>query len=241
MKVVMLWLLYIPATYKEFSMKILMIGILALSSSFASAQAISVADLSNLLTARKVSLEAVNPGMSKRVVTNASYLTETGKICSYTQTAVQSILKIEGDKLIILSDETFTPAASDACKEAQLEAFQEKVLSYEAKPSLAEDLADLQAANVSSITRAGEMITMVVNGVLSNEDGTTTTELVTLKYDLTKSSFKNLMSTQTKDYLTTTTDMPDIDVSAANLTDVVFCASDDENECVRGDFSDILF
>jgi len=63
----------------------------------------------------------------------------------------------------------------------------------------------------------------------------------TYKYDLTKSSFKNIVSYQDKYSTATTSDIGDIDVNSFDLTKVLFCDSADSDECVEGDFSDILF
>lgn len=224
-------------------MKLFLLGVLAFTSSTVSAQNFSKADFANLLSQRRSVLEKVHIGMSKKVSTTATFLTETGNSCSYTQTAVQTILSIEGEKLIVLSDESFVPATSYGCQEAQLEAFTEKILFYEPKPSLQADLTALQESKVTYIARSGEIVTMMIDGEILNQDGTTSTEAVTLQYDLTKPSFKNLISTQTRDYVTLVTDVPDVNVNGLDLRNVVFCASSDPNEqdCVQGDFSDILF
>lgn len=224
-------------------MKALLVGILALGTSVVSAQALTKAQMATLLQSKKVTLEAINVGMSKSTVTTSAVILDDGTKCDYTQTSLQSILKIEGEKMIVFSRENFSPVLTPACTAAGLQAFQENVIFYEQKPSLTEDLQDLEASDVKSITKAGEIVTMVVNGLITNADGTTATELVTVKYDLTKSSFKNILLSQSPTVTAQTTDAADIDVNTVNLTDVVFCENNDadNSDCVRGDFSDILF
>lgn len=224
-------------------MKLLLAGILALGATSVSAQNLTKAQIATLLQGRKATLEFVNPGMSKTVVTTASVALEGGLKCDYRQTAVQSILKVEGEKIIVLSKETFQPAATQACIAAGIEAFEESVLFYEAKPALAQDLQELEASDLKSASRIGEVITMTVSGTLTNDDGSTSTELMTVKYDLTKSSFKSMILSQSPSFKIETSEMADIDVATVNLTDVVFCENNDgvKEDCVRGDFSDILF
>jgi hypothetical protein len=224
-------------------MKALLTGLLALATSSVFAQNLTKAQVASLLQSKKAILEAVNPGMSKTVVTNSSLSINDGPECDFRQTAVQTVLKIEGDRMIILSQEKFQPAATAACTAAEVEAFEESVLFYEAKPSVEQDIQDLNASDMKSASRIGDSLTMTVSGALTNDDGTTVNELLTVKYDLTKSSFKNLILSQTPSFKIETTDMPDIDVNTLDLHDVAFCENNDEDkeDCVRGDFSDILF
>ncbi len=224
-------------------MKAILVGILALGSSAAFAQNLTKAQLAAVLQSKKVVLEAVNAGMTKSMTTTSFATLEDGTKCDYSMTAVQSILKVEGDKIIVLSQEKFLPVQTPACVAGGMQPFQESVVFFEAKPTLAQDLQDLNESDVKSISRAGEIVTMTVNGVITNEDGTTANELVTVKYDLTKSSFKNLILSQTAAAKIETVDAADIDVSTVNLTDVVFCENNDgdNSDCTRGDFSDILF
>ncbi len=224
-------------------MNALLIGILALGSSVVSAQALTKAQFATLLQSKKTTLEAVNVGMSKSTVTTSSVVLEDGTKCAYTQTSLQSVLKIEAEKMIVLSRENFAPELSPLCAASGLQAFQENVIFYEPKPSLAADLEDLNASDVKSINKLGELVTMVVNGTITNADGTVASELVTVKYDLTKSSFKNLILSQSPKVTAQTTEVADIDVNLVDLTNVVFCANNDadNSDCVRGDFSDILF
>jgi hypothetical protein len=224
-------------------MKAMLIGILALGTSSAFAQNLTKDQFAKLLHSKKAQLEAVNVGMSKSTVTTSSVTLDDGTKCDYTQTALQSILRIDGDKMIILSKESFQPVANDVCTAAGIQAFQENVLFYEDKPSVDEDIKDLNESDVKSIVKAGDQVTMMVNGTLTNDDGTTTIELVTVKYDLTKSSFKNLILNQTPSVKVETTDAIDLDLTTVDLHDVVFCENNDadNSDCVRGDFSDILF
>lgn len=224
-------------------MKVMLVAIIALGTSSAFAQNLTKAQFSTLLQSKKASLEAVHAGMSKSAVTTAAVILEDGTKCDCRQTAQQSILRIDGEKMIILSKETFQPAVKAACQAAGLESFSEDVLFYEAKPTLAQDLQDLNESDVKTISKAGEIVTMTVSGTMTNEDGTTASELLTVKYDLSKSSFKNMLLSQSPSFKIETTDAADIDVNAVNLTDVVFCENNDgdKEDCVRGDFSDILF
>ena len=224
-------------------MKFIFLAVLTFSSSSIFAQSMTVPALAALMTEKKAMLEKVNPGMTKKLTTSASLQTTDGWTCNYTQTTIQTVLKIEGSKMIILSQEEFTPEVSNACSKLNLEGFKEKILFYETKPSLQEDLTELQASEASSIMRSGDLITMMVNGKTSNPDGSTVSEVVTVKYDLSKPSFKNLVSTETKNYKAIMTDMADTNLGTVDLKQVVFCASADsqDSECVEGDFSDILF
>ncbi len=224
-------------------MKVLLAGILALGTFSAFAQNLTKAQIATLLQSKTTILEAVNPGMSKVVVTTSSVTLEDGAKCEFRQTAVESILKIEGEKMIVLSQQTFQPRMSEACTLAGIEAFEESVLFYEAKPSVAQDIQDLNESDMKSAAKMGEILTMSVNGTITNEDGTSTTQLLTIKYDLTRSSFKNMIFNQSSEFKIETTDMADIDVATVDLTDVVFCENNDgvTEDCVRGDFSDILF
>ncbi|MES2527641.1 MAG: hypothetical protein V4598_11165 [Bdellovibrionota bacterium] len=224
-------------------MKAIIVGILALCTTTAFAQNLTKAQLATVLTSKKAVLENVKPGMSKSMTTTSFVALEDGTRCDYTQSSVQTILKLEGDKMIVYSQERFQPVLTAACAQSGMEAFQENVVFFEAKPTLAQDLKDLTDSDVKTIVRAGEIVTMTVNGVVTNADGTTASELVTVKYDLTKSSFKNLILSQSASLKVETAESADIDVNTVNLTDVVFCENNDadNSDCTRGDFSDILF
>ncbi len=178
--------------------------------------------------------------MSKKLSTFTKIPTEIG-FCEMRESAVQTVLKIEGDKIIVHSKENYAPAATPAC--AGFEASEVSVLFYEDKPSLASDLADLDAstADIRSIAKAGEIVSMNLSSVVTDDDGTTRTEAVSVRYDLSKPSFKNLIFTQDSTSTTTGEDMADIDVFSINLKKVLFCDSNDSDSCVEGDFSDILF
>lgn len=222
-------------------MKMLLTGILALSASATYAQSLTKDQLASLLTERKATLEAVNAGMSKKVVTTGVFSPGENVTCDYTQVAVQSVLKIEGDKIIVLSEEEFYPGNGLGCQ--GVEKSTQKVLFFDDKPSLADDLADLQASDVQSISRAGDVVTMVVNGTVTEEDGTEGTQSVTVKYDLTKPSFKNVLSTETKDLKSVTSEVGEKDLKTVDLKNVTFCPAADspEEDCTQGDYSDILF
>lgn len=191
------------------------------------AQSLDVNSLKGLLAQRKALLEKVNQGMSKKVTTITKYPTELGP-CEVTEISVQTVLKIEGDKMIVHSKESYSPATSSAC--AGFEAQTLGVIFFEEKPSLDKDIADLDeiAAQVKSITKAGEIVTLMLPDV-------------TVKYDLSKPSFKNTIFLQDKTSTMNVTDSADIDVYSIDLKKVLFCASADSDECAEGDWSDILF
>lgn len=224
-------------------MKLVLAGILTLGTGSVFAQNLTKAQLATLMQSKKAVLETVSIGMSKSLVTTSSVTLEDGTKCDYTQTSLQSILKIDGDRMIVFSQESFQPIATPECAAGGIQAFQENVVFFEPKPTLTQDLADLNTSDVQSIAKAGDLITMTVKGSITNDDGTTASELLTVKYDLSKSSFKNMLLSQSPSFKIETTDIPNIDVNTVNLTDVVFCENNDgdNSDCVRGDFSDILF
>jgi hypothetical protein len=211
-------------------------------SSTAFAQNMTAVGLKNLMTQRQASLEAVNAGMSKKLVHNAKLSVEGGE-CAYRLTTTQTILKIDGEKMLIFSREKFQPAATAICANAQITSNEDLVLFYEAKPSLALDLADVDASipTITSIVRAGEIITLNMNVDVPAEEegGVATKESLVVKYDLTKSSFRNTILTQGSDFSTTGEDVLDIDPRSVDLKKVLFCENNDgdNSDCVEGDFS----
>lgn len=213
-------------------MKVLLVSSLLFAST-GFAQTLDVQGLKNLFTQRQAVLEKINQGMSKKLTTITRYPTELGP-CDMTETAVQTVLKIEGAKIIVHSQEKYVPAATPAC--AGFETQEVSVLFYEDKPSLALDLADLSetAAQIKSIQKIGDIVHMSINGASA-------AEVVTVKYDLTKPSFKNTIFIQSPDSITNGEDMADIDVYTLNLKNVLFCESAESDQCAEGDFSDILF
>lgn len=195
------------------------------------AQSIDLKAAKALLTQRQAVLEQVNAGMSKKLVTLVKYPTEMGA-CEVTETAIQTVLRIEGDKIIVHSKESYVPSSTAAC--AGFEGQEAAVIFYEAKPSLALDLADLDASasDIKSISKAGEIVTMTLGSG---------SEAVTVKYDLTKPSFKNMIYSQDATQTLTGTDMADVDVNTIDLRNVYFCASAESDHCSQGDWSDILY
>ena len=132
-------------------MKVLLtLSLLVTTSAFA--QSLDVNGFKNLLSQRQALLERVNQGMSKKLITVSKIPTELGP-CEITETSVQTVLKIEGAKIIVHSKENYTPAATAAC--AGFESQEVAVLFYDEKPSLALDLADLDASasQIKSISR----------------------------------------------------------------------------------------
>lgn len=204
------------------------------------AQTLDVNGFKNLLTQRQALLERVNQGMSKKLITVSKYPTELGP-CEITETAIQTVLKVEGAKIIVYSKENYVPSTTPACAGFQTQDV--AVLFYDAKPSLADDLADLDASasQVTSISKAGDIVTMNLQAPVEQQDGTQRTEAVVVKYDLTKPTFKNLIYTQDSTQTTTGIDMLDVDVNTIDLRKVLFCESADSDRCSEGDFSDILF
>lgn len=220
-------------------MKVLLtLSLLVTTSAFA--QNLDVNGFKNLLSQRQATLEKVNQGMSKKITTITRYPTELGP-CDMTETAVQTVMRIEGARMIVHSKEKYVPAPTPAC--AGFETQDIGVLFYEDKPSLANDLADLDetAAQIKTIQKIGDIIHMNMNAVVQNQDGTSATEAVTVKYDLTKPSFKNMIFIQSPDSISNGEDMADIDVYSIDLKNVLFCDSADSDRCSQGDFSDILF
>ena len=196
------------------------------------AQSIDINALKSLMTARQATLEKVNAGMTKKSITTA----KDGE-CGYMLTSIQSILKIDGEKVIVLAKEKFSPQNSPACRAAGYTASsEESIVYFAAKPSLASELADLDAsaAEIKGILRAGETVTLTLLVAADN---------ISMKYDLSKPSFKNLVLAQSSTYKTVTEDMADIDLKKVDLTKVLFCTDNDgdTSECTEGDYSDILF
>ena len=223
-------------------MKLLFFGTLLLGTTTSFAQSLDVNGLKNLFTAKKETLEKVNVGMTKKITT-----TSKEGSCGIMLTSTQSILKIDGAKVIILSKEKFQPQNTEACRTAGYTATSESsILYYEAKPTLKNDLEDLDAsaASIKSIVRSGEVVTMNLDVTKKEADNSAAAvEKVTIKYDLTKPSFKNMISSQSLNYKTEIQDLADIDVKKVDLTSVSFCDNNDgdTSECTEGNYSDILF
>lgn len=204
------------------------------------AQTLDLRGLKTLLTQRQAVLEQVYPGMSKSLVTKSKIPTELGP-CELTETAIQTILKIEGEKIIIHSKESYVPAQSPAC--AGFESQNIGVIFYEDKPSLAKDLAALDeiASQIRTISKNGETVLLALVVPVTREDGSSAVENVAVKYDLTKSSFKNTVLVQDSNTIIQGQDIADIDIHSIDLKKVLFCESADSDQCAEGDWSDILF
>lgn len=219
-------------------MKKLFIASLLLSTS-AFAQTMDINALKGLMTARKATLEKINVGMTKKITSLNVVAYDDVPGCKFKQVSTQSVLKIEAQKALVLAKNKNFPANTPACRDAGFTKPEDETGSifYISKPSLEEDLKDLDAlaASIRSISRAGEIVTMEVFTEGLN---------VTIKYDLTKPSFKNMILSQDADSKTITEDVADIDISKVDLTKVSFCGVDEEgnSECTpAGDYSDILF
>lgn len=196
------------------------------------AQNLDIKTLKTMMIERKEVLETINQGMSKKLTTVYKIPTDLG-FCEMTETAIQTVLKIEDSKIIVHSKENYVPANLPACEGAQIQ--EVSVIFYQDRPSLEADLNDIDAmaSNISTISRTGAIVTMKFN----SEAG----ELVTAKYDLSKPSFKNTLLVQDSKTSVVTMDLQDIDVSTIDLKKVLFCESAESNDCVEGDWSDILF
>jgi hypothetical protein len=211
-------------------MKTLIIGSLLFSTA-GFAQTIDVNGLKSLLTARQASLERVNAGMSKKVVTTAK-----DDDCNYMTNSILSVLKIDGDKIIIYKKTRFSPQNSAACRAAGYTAgYDENIVFFADKPTLARNLSDLDASavNIKGIGRAGEVINMTMD---------TGGEIVAFQYNLTKPLFKNLTSAQGSLFKTLVEDVADIDVKTVNLKEVLLCDEEfsEATSCTIADMSDLI-
>ncbi len=220
----------------------IVLSLMVSSASFA--QSLTLTSLKSFMGQKQTVIERVNVGMTKQLVTTGKIAVDAA-VCNYTTTTDQSVLKIEGDKIIIHSKEKFSPDASTACTTAQYTPYEESIIFYSDKPSLTLDVLDLDAiaADVQTISRVGDLVTMVIKSTFEEDDGTQTQDLVTYKYDFTKSSFKNLVQTQGSDFQTLSIDKTDINVNLVNLSNILFCDNNDgdNSECSQGDFTDILY
>jgi hypothetical protein len=212
-------------------MKALIITSLLLATTTTFAQSIDLKGVKTLMTQRQALLEKVYQGMAKQIVTSTKYPTEVGP-CVVSETSIQTVLKVEGDKIIVHSKEKYVPAATAACAGFQPQEI--SVIFYEDKPSLALDFADLDeaASTITGLVKNGEIVTMLIKAE---------NETVTVKYDFSKPSFKNLIYTQDSNQTVTGTDIADVNVNSIDLTHVLFCESSQSQNCSEGDYSDILF
>ncbi len=208
----------------------------ASSSTFA--QAIELSDLETIMNTQKLVLESVSVGMTKSIVSTGS-IDVDGAECKFTQTQLQSIMRIDGQKMIVFSKESFVPEASTACTAGEFTSYKENVLFNQDKPTVLKNISSLDAMDIVSIAKNGNLISMVVNDKIDDDS----TEKVSLKYDLSKSLFRFEISTEGSNYLVNTADSANIDVNTVDLTDVLFCDNkdSDKKDCMRGNFSDILF
>jgi hypothetical protein len=222
-------------------MKVLVFCLFAFSCPILSAQSLNLDSFMRVLTQKKASLEFLRPGMTKKLITISSFESEDGEVCNYEQSSLQSVLKIEGEKMIVLSDETFTPGPEAGCEGS--EAFREKVLFFEDVPTLSQLEADLRQTQVLTINLNGNLAQLNVKAAGVDEDGNPMMENLKLLYNLNMPLFKMVSKIESELYTTTMTDMPDANLITVDLTNVLFCpAADSQDEdCAEGDFSDILF
>lgn len=222
-------------------MKVLIFFLFAFSCPILSAQSLNLDGFINILAQKKASLEVLRPGMAKQLTTISSFESEDGSICNYVQTSAQTVLKIEGDKMIVLSDESFKPGPEAGC--AGSEEFSEKVLFFEDVPTLTGLESDLRGTQIQSIMLNGNVASLNVTASGMDEDGTPISENIKLLYNLGMPLFKMVSRIEGELYTTTMTDLPDANLMGVDLTDVLFCPSADsqDEECAEGDFSDILF
>ncbi len=217
-------------------MNIFIILSFLLSSTSIYAQSLSLESLKNLFTQNQVLLETVNPGMTKKVTTMGTLNSEKGN-CNYRLQSMQTILKIQNDKMIVFAKEKFSPQKSSECIAAGYTTSTDSSLLYfQDKPSLKKDLSDLDlsASDIKTITQTGTIVSLSLQ---SSDD------LMTFQYDLTKPSFKNLILSQGHSFKTSSEDLIDIDIKTIDLKKVLFCDNNDgdNSECSEGDYSDILF
>lgn len=217
-------------------MNILIIFSFLLTSTSIYAQSLSLESLKNLFTQNQTILEKVNPGMTKKVTTTGKIESDSGS-CNYRLISTQTIIKMQNDKMIIFAKEKFSPQKSAECMKVGYTASTENSLLYfQDKPTLAKDLSDLDlsAKDIQSINKMGAVISL---------DLVTENELMTIQYDLTKPSFKNIVLSQTKTFKTLSEDLADLDIKSLDLKKVLFCDNNDgdNSECSEGDYSDILF
>lgn len=224
-------------------MKALIFSVLMMSS-MGFAQAIDLPTLKALMTERQAQVESVTVGMTKKETTLGTFQTRLNESCRYKQIAIETVLKVELERILIYSHEIFSPANTPGCHRGAVRPEVQKKIYYQARPKLADDLAalDANAADIQSIDRTGEVVTIKLNLKAEQEDGTVDTDLITVAYDLSLPSFKNLILNQGKDYTISTTNEADIVPSSVDLSDILFCENNDgdETECVPGDYSDIL-
>ena len=220
-------------------MKVLILSSLIFSTA-SFAQSIDLQTFKGILLERQAVLESIHQGMSKKVSTVTKFQTDLG-ICEWKGIANQTILKIEGEKIIVHSEESFAPSAGPECE--GFEAYERALVFFENKPSLKSDLSDLDASSddILGIVKMGETVSMDLKSVSTNEDGTTQTEIVKFKYDLSKSLFKNIIYIQDSAATTIVEDAKDVDVFSIDLKNVLFCETADSEFCAEGDYSDILF
>jgi hypothetical protein len=192
------------------------------------AQGLSFNEFKSLLTAKKETLEKVYQGQSKKLVSFSDFDTDLGT-CKFTETIVQTVLKIEDDNVILHSKESFIPAQSKACEgqEAQEVAY----ITFEEKPTVATEVKEFEAIEkeINSISKEKDIVTLVLSA-----DG----QKATYKYDLSKSFFNYLLVAEDSLTKITGEDIADVDVYSIDLTKVLFCEAD---YCTEGDWSDILF
>jgi hypothetical protein len=217
-------------------MKVLIVIALFVSST-AFAQSIDFDAFTSLLTQKKSSLEKISAGMSKKIVTSSKVPTELG-FCEISETAVQTVLKIENNKIIVHSKEKYVPGSTPSC--AGFETQEVSVIFFEDKPTLAKDIEELEeiSSDITSINRAGNIITLELDTV---PQGATSPEKVTVKYDISKPSFKSMVSTQGLKQTIKVEEMADVNVNTISLKKVLFCDSVNSSQCAEGDYSDILF
>lgn len=222
-------------------MKVLVFCLFAFSCPILSAQSLNLDGFVSLLSAKKASLEVLYPGMAKKLTTVSSFESEDGAVCNYVQTSAQTVLKIEGDKMIILSDESFKPGPEAGCEGS--EEFSEKVLFFEDVPTLVGLEADLRETQVQSIIVNGNVTNLNVVATGMDEDGNPASESLKLLYNIGMPLFKMVSRIEGELFTTTMSDLPDANLFSLDLTDVLFCPSADaqDEDCAEGDFSDILF
>ncbi|MGE3609823.1 MAG: hypothetical protein AB7I27_09590 [Bacteriovoracaceae bacterium] len=213
-------------------MKHFLIISLMLTSMLSIAETIPLENFQDLLRKNQSTLELITVGMSKFETTDSVVSTDFGN-CAFTQFSQQSIIKIENGRSIILSDERVVPKDS-ICEKAGIKAYNEKILFYEELPSVYETVREFETIRnqIQSIDLDNGNVAIT----LSQNDQT-----IKSVYNLKSSIFRYLISEKGEDYSFSSN--PIADIANFDLSNVLFCEDNDgdNTECVRGDFSDILF
>lgn len=215
-------------------MKTLVLASMLLTSSVF-AQSADINTVKSLLLGNQETLERIYPGQSKRVTTLSTF----GE-CKSTLNVVQTVLRIEGEKMIVLSEET-----TDFSPECGAESFKERVIFYEKTPTVAGFISELEsdAQNISLLSVNGPLVKLTLTEVETDEEGTQTSFSSQVNYDFNLPLYHALVRLDSEGMQSTSEVAQVVDLNSVDLSDIVFCENNDEDssDCVRGNFADILF